>query len=119
MAVDEPEKIDGLGFRPDDGQLELLVYDHLDWNDEDLHLEAITDKLNGYMHFLNGTQLAEMYPDKDASAYDKPWLRIVFAYSPTETGVAFLQGLADQLRPHGLTVAYDLTDTQPRSSFVL
>jgi hypothetical protein len=119
MAIDEPEKLDAVGFRPADGQLELVIHDHLDWNSEDEHLEALTDKLNGYMVFLNSGQVAEIFPDADPASYESPWIRTVFAYSPTDTAIAFLQGLADQLRPHGLTIAYDLLDSEPRASFVL
>ena len=119
MAVDEPEKLDAIGFHPDDGQLELVIYDHLDWDDEDVHLDALTDKFNAYMVFLNNGQVSELFPEALPTSYEKPWIRTVFAFSPPETAVAFLQGLADQLRPHGLTIAYDATDTSPRTSVVL
>ena len=119
MAVDEPEKLDAIGFRPDDGQLELVIHDHLEWDDEDLHLETLTDKFNGYMVFLNSGQLAEVFPHAEPASYETPWIRTIFAHTPPESAIAFLQGLADQLRPHGLTIAYDLIDTEPRSSYVL
>jgi hypothetical protein len=119
MAIDDPEKLDAVGFRPADGQLELVIHDDLDWDNEDSHLEALTDKLNGYMVFLNSGQVAEIFPDADPASYESPWIRTVFAYAPTDTAIAFLRGLADQLRPHGLSIAYDTIDTEPRASFVL
>jgi len=107
MTIDDPTTIDGMGFRTEDGRYLLVIYDHMEWTDEPAHLEAIMDKLNGYLTYLASGQAAEAYPDRDADAFAQPWIRISFAHEPTEAAVHVLGNFAAQLQPVGVTMSYE------------
>lgn len=118
MAIDEPDKIDGMGFRPQDGRFELDIYDHLDWSDELTHLALIQEKINNYLSFLQSGQIAERYPDSPAEAFDDPWILIDFAEPPTELAISLIGRFAGQLKPHGITVSYEIGTSSDQSSYV-
>jgi len=114
MAIDESDKIDGMGFRKEDGRFELDIYDHLDWSDEVGHLALIQDKINNYLSFLQGEQILERYPDRSPEDFDSPWILIDFAESPPEVAVTMLGSYAAQLKPHGITISYEVgTSPEP------
>jgi hypothetical protein len=65
MSVDEPDKIDLLVTDKEKNHVLLVIADHLDWEefDEGHHLELLQDKINAYLHFVEGGELVEMRPD--------------------------------------------------------
>jgi hypothetical protein len=110
VTIDQPDKIDGMGFRPD-GRFEMDIYDHLDWSDEVGHLALVQDKINNYLSFLNSGQAQELYPDRMPTAFADPCILIDFAESPPATAVAMLASYSAQLAPHGITISYEVAPT--------
>jgi hypothetical protein len=61
MTLDSLDVVDAIG-READGTVVLTVIDGWDWSDERRHLEALEDKLNGYLRFIESGQIREDYP---------------------------------------------------------
>ena len=63
MTVEDNDKIDRLAFVHKNGDVLLVVSDHLDWHEnEGEHLRALQGKLNTYLEFVESGQLYAKYP---------------------------------------------------------
>lgn len=114
-TIEDPASIDGMGIRPDDGRLELSIYDHLGWEDETAHLAALSTKINGYLVFLTTGQAAERYPDADVSS---PWVRLVAQHVPPESAMQALEQIAGILAASGVSLTLDAGEGAQRRTFV-
>jgi hypothetical protein len=63
VAIDEPDKIDFTVISKDRTYVTLIIVDHLDWlENEGEHLLMLQDKLNTYLEFIEGGELAQSMP---------------------------------------------------------
>src|ERR1700675_379268 len=63
MTVEELDKIDRLAFNRQNGDVLLIISDHLDWDEsEGEHLLALQGKLNTYLEFVESGQLYAKHP---------------------------------------------------------
>ena len=60
MSIEETQKIDFVGTRPDSQEVRLVMTDHLDWRDPQAHLMLLQEKLNAYIAFVESGQIYEM-----------------------------------------------------------
>jgi hypothetical protein len=60
MAITDIDKIDQISLGPDN-RCYLTISDHLNWEDEDGHLNHLQNKLNGYVGFVQSGQLSTEY----------------------------------------------------------
>ena len=84
MAIDNATVIDAIGEEKMTGDLVLTISDHLDWNNERDHLQALQDKINAYFDFIQSGQIYEERPEARERA-----IRIdVIAQFPAPASVA-------------------------------
>jgi hypothetical protein len=63
MTVEEMDKIDRVAFNRQNGDVLLVISDHLDWDEsEGEHLLALQGKLNTYLEFVESGQLYTEHP---------------------------------------------------------
>jgi hypothetical protein len=63
MTVEEIDKIDRLAFNRKNGDVLLVISDHLDWDENEAeHLLLLQGKLNTYLEFVESGQLYAKYP---------------------------------------------------------
>ena len=63
MTIEEVDKIDRLAFNRENGDVFLIISDHLAWDEnEGEHLLALQAKLNTYLEFVESGQLYAKYP---------------------------------------------------------
>ena len=63
MTVEDLDKVDHLAFNRKNGDVHLVISDHLDWNEnEGEHLLVLQGKLNTYLEFVESGQLYAKYP---------------------------------------------------------
>ncbi len=63
MSIDNPETVDGIGFDKTTDEVVLMISDHFNWSDEQLHLSILQNKINAYFNFVTSGQLHEMHPE--------------------------------------------------------
>ncbi len=63
MSIEDSSVVDGMGTEVATGTTVLTISDHLDWTDEKRHLQAIQEKLNAYLDFVDSGQLFERRPE--------------------------------------------------------
>lgn len=63
MTIEEPNIVDIVSYPKDDGNVRLVISDHLPWSgDDDGHLEMLRQKINTCVHCVQSGQLYEGYP---------------------------------------------------------
>lgn len=82
MSVMEKNKVDGIGKSKEENKIVLMISDHLDWDNEMLHLKLLQDKINAYIEFIESGQVYNNYPD--AKSVDGFIFEINFKYNITE-----------------------------------
>jgi hypothetical protein len=63
MSIDNLDTIDGTALDTETGELVLLISDHFNWSNEQLHLSILQDKINAYFRYVSSGQVYEMYPE--------------------------------------------------------
>ncbi len=100
MSVTDLDKVDAMGISPDGKELCMLITDHLDWEDEYVHLSILQDKINAYLAYLENEDWKKQYP----GAYQCICFQINFLYEITENCQKFLQSVQDQIGQYGIRI---------------
>ena len=91
MTVEEVDKVDRIAFNRQNGDVLLVISDHLDWDEsEGEHLLALQGKLNTYLEFVESGQLYANYP----RAIGKRIIFYVVGKFPLSDEASKLYGLA-------------------------
>ena len=107
MAVDERNIIDFVSTGKD-GTVTLSVADHLSWADEKQHLCHLQEKLNRYMDFINGGELAENFPE---AADLRPLIKVHFVHPPPPKAKEFLSKITSLIESERISFTYDILPT--------
>ena len=100
MSLEQADIIDGLGVRPD-GVLEMLISDHLEW-DDDQHLQLLAAKVEAYASAALSGQLVQSYP---AAEGKRVCIKLVWQHIPNAAAAQFFDTLQEQLRGVGIDFA--------------
>lgn len=101
MSIIETEKVDGIGIDENGISLALLISDHLDWENEYVHLSQLQNKINAYISFIQNKQYEQIYPNNDFLNYQ---IEIHFLYEPSQLCHKFLNTVNDQLNGNRIFV---------------
>ena len=102
----EPSELDAIGIV--DSHLELLLVDSVGWEEEieAVHLEILQEKINNYIYFLESKQYVARYGDK----FDKKVIHVIFQYSPSDNGLAFLAAAQKTLQNTDMSLKIELPE---------
>ena len=62
MSIETKNIIDLIGTDNRSGKVVLTISDHLDWNNENYHLNSLEDKINAYLRFIESGEIFNSYP---------------------------------------------------------
>ena len=63
MSIAELNIVDAIGVDKKENALRMMISDHLDWEDKDVHLEILQEKINAYLQYLGNKQYESKYGD--------------------------------------------------------
>ncbi len=110
------DKLDGVGFA-DNGKTELLLlFDHLDWEDGDEHLQLLQNKLNHYLLFIQkGQKELPRWQRKHMKKAERIVIQICFEYEPSKDCVDNLAMAQKKVEPLNVELRYVVYDpfTEP------
>lgn len=106
MSVVETNKIDGAGKGKENGELMLLITDHLDWEDEYAHLEILQEKINAYLGFIESRQYEAIYPN---DSFEKCVIVIHFKYGISENCSKFLNVVSNQVKEFNIEIRTEIS----------
>ncbi len=115
----DENKLDGIGLEKDTGRLELLLFDHLDWDGEELdktdwegkeeenwhkeewegeHLLLLQDKINAYLNYIELEQYKQYLKERNIEREISEFvIFICFKYEPTANCMKFLEIVGRQI----------------------
>ena len=100
MTISEPNKIDIVATRPDSRVVRLVVSDHLEWDDVQAHCRLLQNKLNTYLEFVEGGELARLtHPPVPADP--AVLIEVALLHAPPPEAQAFLAEAGAMLHRHG------------------
>ena len=109
MTIDQVNVIDAIGIENATQRVVLTIIDHLDWDDEEAHYRALTNKLNAYLHFIESGELLKRYPD---AAGKTPLVDFVSAVMPPKRAYQFFQKARHICEPLGVQLRSRVFDTK-------
>ncbi len=63
MSIAELNIVDAIGVDKKENALRMMISDHLDWEDKNIHLEILQEKINAYLQYLGNKQYESKYGD--------------------------------------------------------
>lgn len=97
MSICDLDKIDGMAMTIDKRGLALFLSDHMDWEEELIHLEILQDKINLYANYFEDKDYKNINKYK---TYDFEYaiIDLYFKYSLPENAVKFIDSVNNKLR---------------------
>jgi hypothetical protein len=111
MSIDQTEKIDILVTDKEKTFVRLIIADHLDWEefDEGHHLELLQDKINAYLHFIEGGQLIQSRPDLKGVPVI---IEVAAKYPPSEEALKFYRLAGPLVAEGGVSLQLKIPSTE-------
>src|SRR5215472_16188886 len=89
-----PKIVDAIGTERATDEVSLTIADSQDWSDVTAHLEALQEKINAYLGFMESGEIYEKYP---AAKGKKMNITIIFRFAPPEGEVMRFLAHAEQV----------------------
>jgi len=109
MTIQEKNKVDLVGEDPNGSSVRLVILDDLNWSEFCVHKQALQDKVNAYLEFVESGQIAEAAPSAGCGA--KIEFQLVMRYRPTTQGQDFVDRVGQFLRQHGYLFSVELRES--------
>ena len=87
MTIEQTDVIDIISHDKENNKLNLIISDHLEWDDENEKLLLLQEKFNSYLAFLESDEVLEHHPNSKYEAYV---IEIVSKYKPNKEAEKFL-----------------------------
>lgn len=87
----------------------LTISDHLEWDENNEHLQILQDKINIYLAAIENGSLYKEYPN--AKNRDIV-LNIVAKYPPNKDGKVFMQRVKESLKAAGYGFSFQISSTK-------
>lgn len=112
MSVLEKNVVDALATKND--ELVLILFDHLGWNNEIIHLSLLQEKINAYISFFENHQYINCISNSESITGF--CIRIEFKYCITENCVKFLNAVNETIKALNGRVIYNIDITTNRDA---
>jgi hypothetical protein len=103
MSLNVANEIDAVGFETDTDVVVLSIVDSWNWEDERAHLQALQDKLNAYLAFVESGEIYGAYPNAATKALR---IDVIARHQPPATAIAFLEKASAVASQLGLTIRH-------------
>lgn len=86
MSVVETDNIDAIGVDKEMQRVFLSIVDPLMWDDENVHLFTLQEKINTYLYFIESGELLKAFPD--SKGFDIT-IELVLKHTPSDEAITF------------------------------
>ena len=86
MSVIDTESIDAIGMEKEFKRIFLSIVDPLMWDDEDIHLFTLQEKINTYLYFIESGELLKAFPDSEGFNIA---IELVLKHMPSDQAITF------------------------------
>ena len=86
MSVIETSSIDAIGMEKEAKRVFLSIIDSLVWDNDDVHLFTLQEKINTYLYFIESGELIKALPD--AEGFDVA-IELILKHMPSDAAITF------------------------------
>lgn len=86
MSVTETDKIDSFAVDKEAKRVFLTIIDPLLWDDKNVHLFTLQEKINTYLYFIESGELLKALPDSDGLDIT---IELVLKHIPDSQAITF------------------------------
>jgi len=104
MTIEQTNVIDIIGHDKENNKLNLIISDHLEWDEENEKLLLLQEKINSYLAFLESEEILEHYPNSKYEAYV---IKIISKYKPNEEAEKFLNLAKETIIEAGFNLKWE------------
>lgn len=105
MTIEQIDKIDLIGINKEQGYVALTISDHLEWDEKNLKLQTLQDKINAYLMYIESGQIYETYPNAKGKQVQ---IELCCLYEPNEEGVKFLSLITPIIEDAGFKFIWEV-----------
>lgn len=106
MSIEQSDKIDFISTTKL-GKVQLTISDHLEWNDEEIHLLILQKKINAYLDFIQNDQIYKDYPNAKNRELK---ISVAMKYEPTENSLKTLENFKNFIAEQGIEFDWNLIE---------
>ena len=88
MTIEQIGVIDVISINDEEDSITLHIADHLEWDDKNEKLLLLQEKINSYLAFIEGGEIAENYQGK---VFSQVIISVASKFSPSKEGLKFLK----------------------------
>lgn len=104
MPIDQANMLDIIAFTKG-GDVNLVIVDHLKWDEKGEHAYLLQEKLKTYLAFVESGEMVSKYPE----AKNKHVIISVYAFAfPNQFGEEFLQRAGQMVEDAGMGFRFEL-----------
>ncbi len=103
MSVSETDSIDAMGMEKEVKRVFLSIVDPLLWDEDDIHLFTLQEKINTYLYFIESGELEKVLPD--ASGFDVA-IELVLKHMPSSAAITFFDKTTQILLDKGIIFVF-------------
>jgi len=103
MSVVDTDSIDAIGLDKEAKRLFLTIIDPLIWDNENVHLFTLQEKINTYLHFIESGELLNAMPDSKGCDIA---IELVLKHMPTNEAISFFDKTMQILFDKGIVLVF-------------
>ena len=103
MSVVDTDSIDAIGLDKEARRVFLSIIDPLVWDNENVHLFTLQEKINTYLHFIESGELLKALPD--AAGFDIA-IELILKHMPTDEAITFFDKTMQILFDKGVVFVF-------------
>ncbi|MEL0628049.1 DUF6572 domain-containing protein [Psychromonas aquatilis] len=103
MSVVDTDSIDAIGMEKEAKRVFLSIIDSLLWDDENIHLFTLQEKINTYLYFIESGELSKALPD--AVGFDVV-IELILKHMPNDQAITFFDKTTQLLLDKGIIFVF-------------
>ncbi|WP_019616009.1 DUF6572 domain-containing protein [Psychromonas ossibalaenae] len=103
MSVIDTDSIDAIGLEKEARRVFLSIIDALAWDEQNVHLYTLQEKINTYLFFIESGELIKALPD--AEGFDIA-IELILKHMPSDQAVSFFDKTSQILLDKGIVFVF-------------
>lgn len=103
MSVVETDSIDAIGLDKEAKRVFLSIIDPLVWDDENVHLFTLQEKINTYLHFIESGELLKAMPESNDCDIA---IELILKHMPSDEAITFFDKTMQILFDKGIVFVF-------------
>ena len=103
MSVVETDNIDAIGMDKEMQRVFLTIIDPLLWDDDNVHLFTLQEKINTYLYFIESGELQKALPD--SKGFDIA-IELILKHMPNQQAITFFDKTMQILLDKGIIFVF-------------